>query len=173
MLIVIHIFFLKLENAWDDTGFGKVDKQKKSHYDLPNVKLNSNEQKETFVDNSSAQIVSNVRQPYPEFSDYNSNQFEQTAIPNLLTESDQARPDDDQMLISGCLAVRGQFPSPNNCANYLNCWDNTVIEQQCPNDLLFNEMTGLCDFEQNVNCGERPGPTPSKFFDLSILKEII
>lgn len=62
----------------------------------------------------------------------------------------------------GCLADRGQFPSPNNCANYLNCWDETVIEQQCPNNLLFNDVTGLCDFEQNVNCGNRPGPTPSK-----------
>ncbi|KAH0567816.1 hypothetical protein KQX54_014341 [Cotesia glomerata] len=161
---------LVLENAWDDTGFGKVDEEKKSHYDLQNVKLNSNEQAETFIDNSSAQIVSNVRQSYPEISDLNANQFEQTAIPNLLAESDQARPDDDQMLIPGCLATRGQFPSPNNCANYLNCWENTVIEQQCPNDLLFNEMTGLCDFEQNVNCGERPGPTPSKFFDLLMLK---
>ena len=69
----------------------------------------------------------------------------------------------------GCLAPRGQFPSPNNCANYLNCWDEIVIEQQCPNQLLFNDRTGLCDFEDNVNCGSRPGPTPSKFFiDLKI-----
>ncbi|KAK0075494.1 hypothetical protein PV326_011524, partial [Microctonus aethiopoides] len=60
----------------------------------------------------------------------------------------------------GCLADRGQFPSPNSCANYLNCWDETVIEQHCPDQLLFNDVTGLCDFEQNVNCGNRPGPTP-------------
>ncbi|XP_043275177.1 uncharacterized protein [Venturia canescens] len=60
----------------------------------------------------------------------------------------------------GCLGPRGQYPSLNNCANYLNCWDDVVIEQTCPNGLLFNDVTGLCDFDYNVNCGSRPGATP-------------
>ncbi|XP_035735212.1 uncharacterized protein LOC118447412 [Vespa mandarinia] len=61
---------------------------------------------------------------------------------------------------SGCLTSRGQFSSQKNCANYLNCWDDVVIEQTCPNGLLFNDLTNFCDFDYNVNCGNRPLPTP-------------
>ncbi|XP_066591907.1 DNA-directed RNA polymerase II subunit RPB1-like [Prorops nasuta] len=60
----------------------------------------------------------------------------------------------------GCLAPRGQFPSSTSCSNYVNCWDDTAIEQTCPNGLLFNDLTGFCDFDYNVNCGSRPAPTP-------------
>ncbi|XP_072745738.1 uncharacterized protein [Anoplolepis gracilipes] len=60
----------------------------------------------------------------------------------------------------GCLGPRGQYPSPKSCANYLNCWDDVVIEQTCPDGLLFNAAAGYCDFASNVNCGNRPSPTP-------------
>ncbi|XP_012146562.1 uncharacterized protein LOC100879494 isoform X2 [Megachile rotundata] len=60
----------------------------------------------------------------------------------------------------GCYAPRGQFPSPKGCANYLNCWDDVVTEQTCPDGLLFNDITLVCDYDYNVNCGSRPLPTP-------------
>ncbi|XP_050457095.1 uncharacterized protein LOC126854422 [Cataglyphis hispanica] len=60
----------------------------------------------------------------------------------------------------GCQGPRGQYPSPKSCANYLNCWDDVVIEQTCPDGLLFNDIAGYCDFAFNVNCGDRPPATP-------------
>ncbi|XP_011269203.1 extensin-like [Camponotus floridanus] len=60
----------------------------------------------------------------------------------------------------GCQGPRGQYPSPKSCANYLNCWDDVVIEQTCLNGLLFNDVAGYCDFPFNVNCGDRPPATP-------------
>ncbi|XP_033323125.2 uncharacterized protein LOC117218688 [Megalopta genalis] len=60
----------------------------------------------------------------------------------------------------GCLESRGQFPSSKSCANYLNCWDGVVIEQTCPDGLLFNSVSLVCDYDYNVNCGNRPVPTP-------------
>ncbi|KZC09154.1 Peritrophin-1, partial [Dufourea novaeangliae] len=60
----------------------------------------------------------------------------------------------------GCWALRGQFPSSKSCANYLNCWDGVVIEQTCPDGLLFNAVSLVCDYDYNVNCGDRPLPTP-------------
>lgn len=60
----------------------------------------------------------------------------------------------------GCQGPRGQYPSPKSCANYLNCWDDVVIEQTCPDGLLFNDAAGYCDFAFNVNCGDRPPATP-------------
>ncbi|KAJ8682739.1 hypothetical protein QAD02_018531 [Eretmocerus hayati] len=59
----------------------------------------------------------------------------------------------------GCLADRGQFPSPKSCASYLNCWDDVAVEQHCPAGLLFNEKRQYCDFPYNVQCGNRPRPT--------------
>lgn len=129
-----------------------------------------------------------VRQFYPGFPENNMSvilrpnqpdglfQFGQTKEPDMPSEAD--RPEEQgqigqQIPPPGCLAARGQFPSMNSCSNYLNCWDDIVIEQPCPNNLLFNDMTGLCDFEQNVNCGDRPGPTPSKFSTLNILRKKI
>ncbi|XP_076626723.1 uncharacterized protein LOC143344495 [Colletes latitarsis] len=60
----------------------------------------------------------------------------------------------------GCYGLRGQFPSPKSCVNYLNCWDGVVIEQSCPDGLLFNAVNLVCDYDYNVNCGGRPLPTP-------------
>lgn len=62
----------------------------------------------------------------------------------------------------GCQGQRGQYESPASCANYLNCWDDVVIEQTCPAGLLFNSISGYCDFAFNVKCGSRAPPTPSE-----------
>jgi hypothetical protein len=73
----------------------------------------------------------------------------------------------------GCLGNRGQFASAKGCSFYLNCWDDVAVEQQCPSGLLFNEKKHYCDFDYNVNCSNRPKPTPSKSFLLSLCKQAI
>lgn len=36
----------------------------------------------------------------------------------------------------------------------MNCWDDVVLEQDCPEGLLFSTK-GYCDYPINVNCGDR------------------
>ncbi|GLV31707.1 obstructor-B [Carabus blaptoides fortunei] len=55
-----------------------------------------------------------------------------------------------------CLQPRGQFPS-NKCNTYINCWDDVIVEQECPAGLLFSEY-GFCDYPYNVDCKGRPNP---------------
>ncbi|KAL1453206.1 hypothetical protein WDU94_007371, partial [Cyamophila willieti] len=61
-------------------------------------------------------------------------------------------------LFQYCASPRGQYPSPNSCSNYINCWDDVAIEQECPAGLVFGETS--CDYPQNVDCGDRPVTTP-------------
>ncbi|XP_072389860.1 uncharacterized protein [Diabrotica undecimpunctata] len=59
----------------------------------------------------------------------------------------------DPALQKRCLQPRGQFPSLS-CKKYVNCWDGHVVEQECPEGLLFSTK-GYCDYSYNVNCGDR------------------
>lgn len=103
----------------------------------------------------------NTRQIYPTINPGDTNE-----LPGPITGRPIPSPP------PGCLSVRGQFPSPTSCSNYLNCWDETVTEQSCPDGLFFNDVNFYCDYDYNVNCGNRPVPTPSKsnFNSLSLLK---
>lgn len=103
----------------------------------------------------------NTRQIYPTINPGDTNE-----LPGPITGRPIPSP------LPGCLSVRGQFPSPTSCSNYLNCWDETVTEQSCPDGLFFNDVNFYCDYDYNVNCGNRPVPTPSKsnFNSLSLLK---
>ncbi|KAJ3664657.1 hypothetical protein Zmor_000208 [Zophobas morio] len=56
----------------------------------------------------------------------------------------------DPTLRKKCLKPRGQFRS-NACNKYVNCWDDVVLEQECPEGLLFSNK-GYCDFPSNVDC---------------------
>lgn len=105
----------------------------------------------------------NTRQIYPTVNPGDTNE-----LPGPIT----GRPVPGMSPPPGCLSVRGQFPSPTSCSNYLNCWDETVTEQSCPDGLFFNDVNFYCDYDYNVNCGNRPVPTPSKsnFNSLSLLK---
>lgn len=105
----------------------------------------------------------NTRQIYPTINPGDTNE-----LPGPITGRPIPSPP------PGCLSVRGQFPSPTSCSNYLNCWDETVTEQSCPDGLFFNDVNFYCDYDYNVNCGNRPVPTPSKsnFNSLSFLKII-
>jgi len=59
-------------------------------------------------------------------------------------------------LKSQCKEPRGQFPSENSCNKFINCWDETVVEQTCPAGLVFNPEKSYCDYPANVDCGGRP-----------------
>ncbi|KAG9432945.1 hypothetical protein HZU67_04911 [Apis mellifera carnica] len=93
----------------------------------------------------------NTRQIYPTVNPGDTNE-----LPGPIT----GRPVPGMSPPPGCLSVRGQFPSPTSCSNYLNCWDETVTEQSCPDGLFFNDVNFYCDYDYNVNCGNRPVPTP-------------
>ncbi|KAG5884494.1 hypothetical protein JTB14_001289 [Gonioctena quinquepunctata] len=64
----------------------------------------------------------------------------------------------DPTLKKKCLKPRGQFPT-EFCNKYVNCWDDSVTEQECPEGLLFSSE-GYCDYPANVDCEDR---TASKF----------
>ncbi|XP_044258604.1 probable chitinase 10 [Tribolium madens] len=62
----------------------------------------------------------------------------------------------DPNLRKKCLKPRGQFRS-DTCNKFVNCWDDVVIEQECPKGLLFSN-NGYCDYPNNVNCGSTTNP---------------
>lgn len=66
----------------------------------------------------------------------------------------------DSALRRLCLRPRGQFPG-TACNKYVNCWDDVVIEQECPDGLFFSSK-GYCDFAQLVECNNAMTPINSK-----------
>lgn len=62
-------------------------------------------------------------------------------------------PPADHPLAKYCKAPRGQFPSAY-CNTFVNCWDDVVVEQECPAGLVFGDE-GYCDYPFNVQCGDR------------------
>ncbi|KAJ8675211.1 hypothetical protein QAD02_010997 [Eretmocerus hayati] len=60
---------------------------------------------------------------------------------------------------SVCLTNNGQYPNPADCAKYFKCWNGNGVEQFCPDELLFNDRSLLCDLPKNVQCGNRPSIT--------------
>ncbi|XP_031776375.1 uncharacterized protein LOC100866250 [Apis florea] len=120
-----------LENAWDLGDLQKLDGWNRTE------SRNSNSL--------------NTRQIYPTINPGDTNE-----LPGPIT----GRPTPAMTPPAGCLSIRGQFPSPTSCSNYLNCWDETVTEQACPDGLFFNDVNLYCDYDYNVNCGNRPMPTP-------------
>lgn len=67
-----------------------------------------------------------------------------TSAPN--TTSNATNP-----LLKYCKKPRGQFPS-DDCSKFINCWDDTAVEQTCPSGLYFNANKSYCDYPSNVNC---------------------
>lgn len=137
-----------LENVWD-----LVDLQKLDNHANPwnNIHLSTNA-----TEAQGSDVVS-TRQGYPGLP----NPGDSNELPGPISPPITIRPI-PVITPPGCLAPRGQFPSKTNCANYLNCWDDVVTEQTCPDGLLFNDVSLVCDYDYNVNCGSRPLPTPSK-----------
>ena len=90
----------------------------------------------------------NTRQIYPTVNPGDTNE-----LPGPIT----GRPVPGMSPPPGCLSVRGQFPSPTSCSNYLNCWDETYrsatncsefyvclykkpIKFGCPRGLVYNDV---------------------------------
>lgn len=45
---------------------------------------------------------------------------------------------------------------PYDCASFYTCDNGIALKQHCPKDLLFNTELNVCDYPQNVDCGDRP-----------------
>ncbi|XP_017134861.1 chitin-binding domain protein cbd-1 [Drosophila miranda] len=52
------------------------------------------------------------------------------------------------------------FPVDGVCNKFYKCNYNCAVEQQCPNNLIFNVETEICDYPQNVQC-QWPHTPPS------------
>ncbi|XP_067010182.2 uncharacterized protein [Anabrus simplex] len=51
-----------------------------------------------------------------------------------------------------CQVDYNLFPLPGHCDSYLHCEDGMPHVDSCPPGLLFNDVTGMCDMPENVNC---------------------
>ncbi|XP_076755931.1 uncharacterized protein LOC143426377 [Xylocopa sonorina] len=131
-----------IENVWDVVELQKLDDNANAWKNNPSS--NATESKSSGV--------LNTKQLYPTLP----TPGDSNELPGPIT----GQPMPPMTPPPGCYGLRGQFPSPTSCANYLNCWDDTVTEQTCPDGLLFNDLILLCDFDYNVNCGSRPMPSP-------------
>ncbi|KAG5337864.1 RPB1 polymerase, partial [Acromyrmex heyeri] len=128
----------ELENSWNNFDSHKL-----------NIRAG------TWKNDTENRIILSARQ-YPGLPH---NPGDTNELPNPISPPVQPAPPPYQPP-PGCLGPRGQYPSSKSCANYLNCWDDVVIEQTCPAGLLFNDVAGYCDFAFNVNCGDRQPATP-------------
>ncbi|CAK1580890.1 unnamed protein product [Parnassius mnemosyne] len=52
----------------------------------------------------------------------------------------------------------GQFVAHENCNQLYKCCDGKPMTMTCPAGLLYNAYTELCDWPQNVKCGDRVIP---------------
>jgi Chitin binding Peritrophin-A domain len=52
------------------------------------------------------------------------------------------------------------FPHPDNCKEYLMCWDGELFEKICAEGELFDPFEGYCDDAANVICLDEPWPEP-------------
>jgi hypothetical protein len=134
----------ELETLWDKFDIQKLDSRSEIWKNRNNASENSHDE--------------NIfGKQYPGFP---SNPGDTNELPSPISPT-PSKPLSPSPL-PGCLGQRGQYASLASCANYLNCWDDVVIEQTCPAGLLFNAISGYCDFAFNVNCGDRAPPTPSE-----------
>ncbi|XP_012223801.2 uncharacterized protein [Linepithema humile] len=134
----------ELETLWDNFDIQRLDSRSEIWKNRNNASENNHDEN----------IFSSGRQ-YPGLP---SNPGDTNELPSPISPPPSKPPPPRPP--PGCLGQRGQYESPASCANYLNCWDDVVIEQTCPAGLLFNAITGYCDFASNVNCGNRAPPTP-------------
>ncbi|KAE9529731.1 hypothetical protein AGLY_011827 [Aphis glycines] len=60
-------------------------------------------------------------------------------------------PSSTDALKAQCKEPRGQFPSESSCNKFINCWDETAVEQTCPAGLVFNPEKRNCDYPANLS----------------------
>lgn len=54
-----------------------------------------------------------------------------------------------------CPEPEGLFPDPANCQAYYQCFNGNSWHQFCSVQLYFNIELRVCDYEMNVDCGDR------------------
>jgi len=52
----------------------------------------------------------------------------------------------------------GIWSDPDNCQCYYNCANHVAYQDCCPEGTLWNEVYYDCDYEDLVDCGDRPRP---------------
>lgn len=57
-----------------------------------------------------------------------------------------------------CPTASGLFPDPFNCQWFYSCSNGKAVHDKCDSHLLYDEEFKVCDFEENVECGDRPRP---------------
>lgn len=50
--------------------------------------------------------------------------------------------------------INGHYYSSENCGAFFQCANGELIEQRCPGELYFNPVLNVCDYPENVECGE-------------------
>lgn len=60
-------------------------------------------------------------------------------------------------LADRCRGQKGQFLT-ERCNTYLECWEGSAIERECPPGLFFSQIEGYCDFSHKVDCQNRVVP---------------
>jgi len=51
-----------------------------------------------------------------------------------------------------CPSLTGDFPHPESCSVYFQCAGGVAHKRHCQDGLNWNMVTGMCDWEQNVDC---------------------
>jgi len=52
----------------------------------------------------------------------------------------------------------GLWPNPDNCQCFYNCANHVAFPDCCPDGDYFDSLKHICDWDYNVDCGDRPGP---------------
>merc|ERR1712051_477832 len=52
----------------------------------------------------------------------------------------------------------GLFADPDNCKMFYDCANGRPFHEACPSGTLFDDHLLICNFENQVNCGDRPLP---------------
>jgi len=52
----------------------------------------------------------------------------------------------------------GLFADPDNCKMFYDCANGRPFHEACPSGTLFDDHLLICNFEDQVNCGDRPMP---------------
>merc|ERR1711962_1781295 len=52
----------------------------------------------------------------------------------------------------------GLFADPDNCQMFYDCANGRPYHEACPAGTLFDERLLICNFKDQVNCGDRPMP---------------
>ncbi|KAH8361642.1 hypothetical protein KR084_012014 [Drosophila pseudotakahashii] len=60
---------------------------------------------------------------------------------------------------------------PYDCQAYINCTHGWPVLEYCVKDKLFNELLGICDTPDEVDCDERPLPTTTTQIPLTSTTE--